>query len=58
VGAQHRDCRNAVEDSDAFPELSVGLLVAQSETKKRENRRSDFSAGMERSEMKGESLLN
>jgi len=22
---RHRDCRNAVEDSDAFPELSVGL---------------------------------
>jgi len=48
--------------TQGLPERSGGLggfsrvvgraLVAQSETKKRENEKSDFSAGMERAEWK------
>jgi len=36
---RHRDCRNAVEDSDAFPELSVGLSWRNEEAGKQAKRR-------------------
>jgi len=55
---RHRHCRNGVEDSEALRRVVGRALVAQSETKKRENEKSDFSRRNGACVMEAAALLN